>query len=256
MTSPSRIQSEFTRQAETLSTAAVFTDADVLARILAEVAPRKDMAILDVGCGPGILAAALAPLAGEVVGLDVTPKMVELARERCRKAGLDNARFELGQAEALPFADGAFAAVVTRATLHHFPEPHKVLREMARVVRPGGRAVVADVISSEDAEEAALHNALEVLRDPSHTRMLSAPELQREIQAAGLRVVAVSSWDMARGFDEWIRITNAPERAAPLRTVMRALAKAGAHAGIGLTEDGATVRFIHRWCLVTAERTG
>jgi len=254
VSAPTRIQAEFTRQAETLAAAAVFTDTDVLARILAQVAPSQAMTVLDVGCGPGILAAALAPWAGKVVGLDVTPKMVESARARCRTAGLTNVHCALGQAETLPFAEGTFAAVVTRATLHHVPEPGKVLREMARVVRGGGRVVVADISASEDPAAAAVHNALEVLRDPSHVRMLSASELQREIQAAGLRVLTTSAWDMSRTFEEWMQITNAPERAGPLCTLMRALANAGVRAGIDLQESGETVRFTHRWCLVAAER--
>ncbi len=254
MIAPTRIQAEFTRQAETLAASAVFADTDILAQILAAVAPTQAMTVLDVGCGPGILAAALAPRAGDVVGLDVTPKMVQLARARCRTVGLRNVHCALGQAETLPFAAGTFAAVVTRATLHHFPEPGQVLREMARVVRARGRVVVADVTASEDPAEAAVHNALEVLRDPSHVRMLSASELHHALQAAGLRVLTTFAWDMARTFEEWMQITNAPERAAPLGTLMRALAKAGVRAGIDLQVSGGTVRFTHRWCLVAAER--
>ncbi len=253
MSTPSRIRTEFTRQAESMAAAPAFTDADVLARVVSAVAPTPAMAILDVGCGPGILAVSLARVAGEVVGLDLTPRMLEKTRERSSKAGLRNVRLALGQAEALPFAHGSFAAAVTRATLHHFLEPRRVLREMARVVRPGGRVVVADVVSPEDSDQAALHNALEALRDPSHVRMLSASELEHEIQGAGLRVVATASWDMAREFAEWMRITGAPERAAPLLTIMRSLARAGLHAGITLQESGQSVRFTHRWCLATAE---
>jgi SAM-dependent methyltransferase len=121
MYSPARIQAEFTRQSEALAAAAAFTDADILARILAEAAPTRTPRVLDVGCGPGILLTALSPLTGAVVGVDFTPKMLELARERCRTAGFDNGRFELGQAETLPFPDGSFAAVVTRLMLHHLP---------------------------------------------------------------------------------------------------------------------------------------
>lgn len=250
----SRIREEFATQAETLSVATAFTDADVLDRIRAAIGPTDTMGILDVGCGPGILAAALAQEVREVVAFDLTPEMLAKARQRCQEAGLQNVRFELGRAEALPFSAETFDVVVTRATLHHFPDPQQVVREMVRVVRPHGKLVLADVVSSENPEEAALHNGLEILRDPSHVRMLSASELQKLIEAVDLRVAATSTWEMPRDFEEWIRITNAPERAAPLFTIMLTLAKAGLHAGIDLGFDGKTVVFKHRWLLITAEK--
>jgi ubiquinone/menaquinone biosynthesis C-methylase UbiE len=256
VTSPSRVQEEFTRQAETLSVAAAFTDVGVLERIRAAVTPTQTMRILDVGCGPGILAAALAPRAGEVVGCDLTPEMLERARQRCHGANLQNVRFNLGRAESLPFADGSFDVVVTRATLHHFPDPQLVVGEMARVTVPRGRVVVADVVSSENADHAELHNALEILRDPSHVRMLSSSEILGLIGTAGLRVAGTSTWEMPREFDEWLRITNAPERRAPLLAVMRALAQAGIRAGIDLAVSGNTLVFKHQWLLVTAEKSG
>lgn len=250
----SRIRKEFARQAETLSVAAAFTDADVLDRIRAAIGPTKPMEILDVGCGPGILVAALAPLVREVVGFDLTPEMLDKARQRCQEAGLQNVRFERGRAEALPFPAESFDAVVTRATLHHLPDPQLVVREMVRVVRPNGKLVLTDVVSSKNTEEADLHNALEVLRDPTHVRMLAASEIQELFEAAGLQVTATSTWEMPRDFDEWIRITNAPERAVPLFTIMLTLAKAGIDAGIDLGFNGRTVVFKHRWLLITAEK--
>ena len=254
MDSQSRVREEFARQAEALSVAPAFTDAEVLEKIRAATGPTKTMRILDLGCGPGIVSAALAPHAQEVVGFDLTPEMLEKARQRCKEAGLSNLRFELGRAEELPFADRSFDAVVTRLTLHHFPEPRQVMAEMVRVTRPGGRVIVADVVSSENADEAELHNALEILRDPSHLQMLSPSALLALITASGLRVTATSTWEMQREYEEWMRITNAPERAKPLFTVMLTLAKAGIHAGIDLRFDGKRVLFKHRWLLVTAEK--
>lgn len=128
------------------------------------------------------------------------------------------------------------------------------MAEMVRVTRSGGKVIVADVVSSENADEAALHNALEILRDPSHLQMLSTSGLLGLIATAGLRVAATSTWEMQRDFEEWIRITNAPERAKPLFTVMLTLAKAGSHAGIDLRSDGKKVLFKHRWLLVTAQK--
>ena len=98
---------------------------------------------------------------------------------------------------------------------------------MARVVKVGSTVVVADVTSSEDAEKSALQNAIERLRDPSHVRMLPASELDALLGEPPLTIENVEIWDKAREFEEWMGIVADPERAEPLRTMVRALAKAG-----------------------------
>jgi hypothetical protein len=128
------------------------------------------------------------------------------------------------------------------------------MKEVVRVTRRNGKVVVADVVSSENDEEAVLHNALETLRDPTHVQMLSYSAMMELIQSAGLRMTSTVTWEMKRDYEEWIRITNAPERIKPLYTIMVALAKAGLHAGIHLHFDGRTVGFTHRWLLVTGEK--
>jgi ubiquinone/menaquinone biosynthesis C-methylase UbiE len=119
--------------------AKIFTDADVINRISAAVLRNGRMIkILDVGCGPGILTVALAPLVDEVVALDLTPEMIAQAKKRSDWLGLKNVRFEVGQAEELPFTDGYFDVVVTRLMLHHLLSPTSAIEEMARVTRKGG----------------------------------------------------------------------------------------------------------------------
>ncbi len=248
----SRVKEEFKRQAETLSVAHVFTDSDVLDRICTAVHPTKKTRILDLGCGPGIVTAALARQAKEVVAYDLTPEMLDKARQRCEEAKLKNVRFELGRAEALPFEEKSFDCVVTRLTIHHFPDPRRVVNEMVRVLREKGKAVIADIVSSEIEEEAVLQNALETLRDPTHVGMLSLSRLEELLEKQGMRITSKMTWEMKRDFDEWMRITNAPERVKPLYTVMATLAKAGIQAGIRLHWDGQRVIFDHRWVLLTA----
>jgi SAM-dependent methyltransferase len=248
---------EFARQSGDMQVAKVFTDADIIARISAVVLRNGGrIRVLDVGCGPGILTVALAPLVDEVVALDLTPEMIARARKRSEELGLTNVRFEVGRAEELPFANGYFDVVVTRLMLHHLLSPARAVEEMARVLKTGGLAVVADIVSSEMRAEAELHNALETLRDPSHVRALSEPELEALLNSAGLKTVAKDGWVNEREFGEWIKITNAPEREGPLLVVMRALAEARVTAGVNLRVDGGRVKFDHGWALVTAEKTG
>jgi ubiquinone/menaquinone biosynthesis C-methylase UbiE len=180
--------------------------------------------------------------------------MLNKARERCAQAGRTNVVFEEGTATALPFEDASFDAAVTRLSIHHFTEPQKVLAEMVRVLKPSGVLAVADVVTAEDPEQGALQNAIEQLRDPSHVRMLPASELRALIRAQQLSIEHEDTWVKAREFEEWVGIVANPERIAPLRTMTRALAKAGSDAGMGLAVRDEAIHFFHRWHVVVARK--
>jgi SAM-dependent methyltransferase len=247
-----RIRDEFTRQAEPLAESAEFTSDSILDRIADAVAARPDDDVLDVACGPGLVAARIACNARSVVGVDITPEMIERARSHASTSKLANLRFEVAPGESLPFADASFDRVVSRLAIHHFAEPAIALREMRRVLRPTGTLTIADVCTSEDAAEANLHNAIETLRDPSHVRMWTPNQLVELARSAGLEAELAREWKRVRSFDEWIAITGRPERIEPLRVVLLALAERGAHCGIGLRLDAGKIRFDHHWVIVSA----
>jgi ubiquinone/menaquinone biosynthesis C-methylase UbiE len=249
-----RVQQEFTRQASQFATAAAVTRDDLVRRFVDAVPASTGSVVLDVACGPGIVTAMLAPRVHEVVAFDLTPEMLNQARQRCARAGLTNVTFREGSATEMPFADASFDAVVTRLSLHHFEQPALPLAEMARVLKPGGALVVADVSSSEVAEESELHNAIEILRDPSHVRMLPQSELLSAISGTGLTIEQHTHWDEAREFEEWVRIVDDPDRVSPLRTVVRTLARLGQHAGTGWSLAGGKIVFFHRWHLIVARK--
>lgn len=248
-----RLKAEFARQADRFASASATTGEDVTQRFVEALGADPGI-VLDVACGPGIVSAALAARAREVVGLDVTPEMLARARQRCAEAGVRNATFREGSATELPFAEASFDAVVNRLAIHHFKEPRVALGEMFRILRPGGTLVVADIVSSEDPEESALHNAIEVLRDPSHVRMPPASELKSQIADTGFSMETETTWDQQREFEEWAAIVGDPERIAPLRPIVRALAAARQSAGIGLSLVDGRIVFLHRWLLIVAQR--
>ena len=114
---------------------------------LARLAPGES--VLDVGCGTGALAIAAARQvgsAGVVCGVDPSPEMVARARRKAAKAGID-ARFETAPAQALPFPDASFDAVLSSLTLHHLSEDgrRQGLGEIRRVLRPGGTFLAIDL---------------------------------------------------------------------------------------------------------------
>src|SRR5215472_7375114 len=152
------------------------------------------MRVLDLACGPGFVSAAIAERGAQPVGLDFSSAMVGLAR-----AGHPAIRFEEGDAEALPFADGSFDAVVGNFGIHHVPDPLRALREAHRVSRPRGR--VAFTTWTAPAENIAwrllydaisAHGDLETANAPPPGGSLRQPEdLLRILGAAGFgKIVA------------------------------------------------------------------
>jgi len=178
-----RVADEFARQAQNFDHWAA--KADDPGRFAAALGEARRGELLDVACGPGVVTAALAPEARSVTAFDATEEMLEKAKARCAKAALSNVAFRSGDAENLPFRDAEFDGVVTRLAIHHFANPQRALDQMFRVLRPGGAAVIVDVVSSENPDESNLHNAIERLRDPSHVRMLPASELDAGVSRAG-----------------------------------------------------------------------
>ena len=251
-----RIKEEFTRQADTFAVHAVKADEKVELRFQDALGDAGRGSLLDVACGPGVITAALAKAAINVTGFDATPVMLQKAQIRCEAANLTNVHFEEGDAQNMPFNDAVFDGVVTRLAIHHFADPAKVISEMYRVLKPGGRAVIIDVTASNDAEEAALQNAIETIRDPSHVRMLPEGELFSRVKDAGFVVQQISGWDKDREFEEWCKIANDPQRIGPLRTIARTLARDGRHAGFGLSLNNQDeLKFFHRWRMIVADKT-
>jgi SAM-dependent methyltransferase len=152
--------------------------------ILAAAAGPTDT-VLDVACGPGVLACAFAHVAHQVTGIDLTPAMIERARALQQAQGLANLTWRLGPVLPLPFADASFSLVFSRYSFHHFLDPKAVLAEMIRVCAPGGRVAVVDVFT-RSPEQAEAFNRMEKLRDPSHVRALSREELTGLLGAMGL----------------------------------------------------------------------
>ncbi len=136
--------------------------------------------VLDVACGPGLVACEFAAIANNVTGIDITEKMIEQAINHQQEKQLKNMAWNIGDVLPLPYADNKFSIVLTRYSFHHFLDPQKVLSEMYRVCRPGGSILVADVaLPSKNID---VYNQMEKLRDPSHTKALTHQEFEKLFQ--------------------------------------------------------------------------
>lgn len=121
--------------------------------------------VLDLGSGAGLDAMIASPLvgkAGMVRGVDISPSMVVRAKKNADDASIENVSFVEGDIEDIPFEDASFDVVMSNCTLNLVPNQAKVFAEIARVLRPNGRFVIADVVTVGDPDPAVLRKAEEI----------------------------------------------------------------------------------------------
>ena len=165
---------------------------------------RGDERALDVGCGAGALAYALAPLVGEVVGVDSSEDLVDVAREHAPPG----CTFVVGDAEALPFPYGDFDLVGCLRVLHHVRRPELVVAEIARVTRPGGTILLADQLGDVDPMRSLELDRFERARDPSHTRLLPDADIRGYLDANDLVVVANEMVKERRDMERYLDVAG------------------------------------------------
>jgi SAM-dependent methyltransferase len=187
---------QFTRQAAPFSNSAAMRDEEAL-RLLVEFSRASvNDTVLDVACGPGLVVAAFAKTCRHATGIDLTPAMIDKAREHAAALILTNVDWHIGNVLPLPFPDRAFSIVVSRFAFHHFPDPAPVLREMTRVCTRPGRVVIADMVASDEPTRAEALNRMERLRDQSHARTLTLAEWRALFADAGLPVPRETYYDV------------------------------------------------------------
>ncbi len=195
-----KILDQFTRQAVPFSSAPALRNQEALNRVVELSGAGAEDTVLDVACGPGLLACGFARVVRHATGIDLTPAMLEQARELQRQQGLENVTWRQGDVLPLPYADGEFSIVSARFAFHHFLDPLAVLQEMRRV---GGRVVVVD--SAPASEKADAFNAMERLRDPSHVRAMPVEELRGMFRSAGLAEPRVESYRLEGELEDLLR---------------------------------------------------
>ena len=138
--------------------------------------------LLDIACGTGWASPAAAQTGASVVGIDLSPEMIRQAVEKA--AGIHGLRFALADAEDMPFEDRAFSAILCTNAFHHYPDPVRAIREMARLLAPGGRLVIGD--ASADETMARIADFFLRRLEPGHDRLYRLTELGGFLHAAGL----------------------------------------------------------------------
>jgi ubiquinone/menaquinone biosynthesis C-methylase UbiE len=208
------------RAANYLASTVHSTGADLerLKSLAGELRPAR---ALDLGCGAGHASYALARGgARRITAYDPSADMLRVVAHEAAARGHEGIETCAGGAEALPFDHSTFDLIVTRFSAHHWANVAQALAQCARVMVPGGRLVIIDVIAPETALLDTALQVIELLRDASHVRDYRVSEWMALLGGAGFREAAVESWKIPVEFNSWIaRIGTPPARVAALQAV-------------------------------------
>ncbi|AML59833.1 SAM-dependent methyltransferase YafE [Serratia rubidaea] len=220
------VDRQFGAQANAYLTSAVHAQGNDLQRLGQLLAAYPQARVLDLGCGAGHASFTAAAQVAQVVAYDLSAQMLAVVAQAAHARGLDNIQTQQGMAETLPFADGEFDLVISRYSAHHWHDVGLALREVKRVLKPGGRAIMMDVVSPGHPLLDIYLQTVEALRDTSHVRNYAPGEWTGMLTAAGLLVEEVTADRLPLEFGSWVARMRTPETlVAAIREFQRSMSE-------------------------------
>lgn len=206
-----QVQDYFSRTAESYVSSFSHKSGDDLQRLIELGEWDRQQQALDIATGGGHTALSVAPHIARVTVTDLTPRMLEKAREYLVAQGVTNAEFVVADAEHLPFADATFDRVTCRIAAHHFPNVARSIQEVARVLKSGGIYLLIDCMAPSDPELESFDNSVEKWRDSSHGRSCTPEEWQAFFTEAGLQVEHQEFFRKTHHYDDWTLRSQLPD---------------------------------------------
>jgi len=215
------VQNQFNPAAANYATSPIHATGADLSEMVKAAQLHGAEQLLDAGCGTGHTALTFAPHVAQVVAFDLSDAMLEQGRKLAEERAISNIEFRQGDVEKLPFSDASFDIITTRYSAHHWPNPLTALGEFRRVLRPSGRLLISDIVSSSDHTIDTHFQTIELLRDPSHVRDHSIEQWLALLDQSGFQSDVPHTWGVYIDFASWIQRMKTPApNAAMIRTLL------------------------------------
>ena len=205
------IRNQFSAAAPSYATSTVHALGPDLPLVVEVAELRPSDRVVDLGCGAGHTAFALAPHCASVAAVDLTAEMLTVAAGLARERGLENITFHEADVSHLPFSDASFEVAACRYCAHHFDDPGQALSEASRVLVPGGRFVLVDTVAPETPALDTFVQVFEFLRDISHVRDLRASEWIRMLSAHGFSAEVRHRAPIVLDGADWVKRMQTPQ---------------------------------------------
>lgn len=194
--------------------------------------------LLDIGCGAGHASFVAASKVAQVTAYDLSEKMLHVVSEAAKQRGLTNLATVHGPAEKLPFTDAGFDVVISRYSAHHWHDVSMALREIKRVLKPGGKFILMDTVSPGQPALDVWLQTVEMLRDPSHVRDYSQGEWLQKINDSGLIVNRLVMDRLDLDFVSWIERMHTPDELTQAIRVLQHKASESVKQHFAIQPDG------------------
>lgn len=251
-----QVQDYFARTAESYVTSFSHSAGDDLTRLieLGEWNPQQQA--LDIATGGGHTALAVSPHVALVTVTDLTPRMLEKAREFLLAQGVTNAEFQVADAEQLPLSGASFDRVTCRIAAHHFPNIAQSVKEVARVLKRGGLYLLIDCMAPDDQELDTFDNTVEKWRDPSHGRSCTPEEWRAFFRQAGLLVENIEFFRKTHEYDDWTTRSRMPasEKARLARFILESSPRIQSYFEVVRRADGHLDSFTNDFILLKGRK--
>jgi len=229
-----------------------------LRHLLKFAALPAEQRVMDVGTGSGHLALLLAEEgAREVVGIDVSPAMLEVAeyfRLSSAVAAAKQVSFRLASAQRMPFRNESFDTIICRLLLHHSHKPERILQEIFRLLKPGGTFIFADLLGADDPVKRATQNTIEARRNPSHVAAQSAEQYRKLINGSGLVIEKETVAVFEQDLEDWLAdLESNPTSRGVVREMMEAGLETDA-AGLNVRRHSGKLVFDQRLFYIKATK--
>lgn len=205
------VSQQFSPNANNYLTSAVHAQGPDLIKLESLLAAYPQSVVVDLGCGAGHASFSAAKSVKRVIAYDLSAEMLAVVKQAAEDKQLNNIDVKQGYAESLPFEDESVDIVISRYSAHHWHDVGQALREVRRILKPGGKVIMMDIASPGHPVLDVHLQTIEKLRDTSHVRNYATGEWLQKFNDAGLRIGSLSSGKLQLEFSSWVARLQTPE---------------------------------------------